>query len=458
MVKYHFGKGSACLNIVLLLVGLLSSTCWSQSLDDWKQNLQNGSKAAAEVELFAIVGSNTVGEKLAPALVTDFLKQQGFDNISVKTTGSAHKKKVQARWMSPAGAVVVSVPVEAQGSSTGFKALMAHHADLAASSRPIKDKEVADLAFMGDMQSVDNEHIIAIDGLAIIVHPSNPLTKLPLQVIQNIFAGKVTNWSQVGGRKGAIDVYARDDRSGTYDTFKRLVLNGSNLVAGAKRFESNDDLSAAVQSDVNAIGFVALPSVGAARALAVSDGVAVPLSPTELTVATEDYPLSRRLYFYSADQAGQKPVVRAFLEYVRGNSGQAIVDQTGYVAQALFSLPVEAEDGRLAGWQRMNLNIRFDDASSTLDNKSEIDVQRLADFLSAKENQKRKVALVGFSNPVAGTNHSTISRLRAQNVRWALRGKEIRNKVSTLAGSAVTVSDPHSLNAERNRRVEVWIQ
>jgi phosphate transport system substrate-binding protein len=350
------------------------------------------------------------------------------------------------------------VPIEAKGSSTGFKALKAGRSDLAASSRPIKSEEVKQLSHLGLMTSVNNEHIVAIDGLAIIVHPSNPLSQLPLQAVQNIFSGKVSNWSQVGGRAGAISIYARDDQSGTYDTFKRLVLNKASLHRKASRFESNDDLSDAVQQDEAGIGFVALPSIGAAKALAVSDGVATPLSPSEFSVATEDYPLSRRLYFYGADHASRKPVISDFINFMRSDAGQAMVADSGYVAQSLFSLPVPSGDSRLADWQRMNLNIRFVDGAADLDNKSIVDVERLADFLSSEANANRKVTLVGFSNPRDGVSQASLSRLRAQNVRWALRNRGIRNKVGALAGNAVAVSDPSSLNAQRNRRVEVWVR
>lgn len=460
MVKYRYGNGSAFLVVVSLVLGLMSGSVWAAG--DWKLGLEKGlqqpAQSAAEVELFSVAGSNTVGEKLAPALIVGFLKARGFSDVTVVSTNVAHSNKVTARLQGGARPIKVTVPVAAKGSSTGFKGLLSGSADLGASSRPIKGEEVASLMSLGDMRSIENEHIIAIDGLAIIVHPENPLTQLPLQTIQNIFSGKVSNWSQVGGQKGAIQLHARDDNSGTYDTFKRLVLNGAALSSRAKRYESNDDLAAMVQTDTNAIGFVALPSVGAAKPLAVSDGVATPLSPSELTVATEDYPLSRRLYFYSAAAAERKPVVHDFLDYVHSNAGQAIVDQTGYVAQSLYSLSLPSADSRLSGLLRLNLNIRFQDGSSALDNKSKMDVQRLADFLARPDHQNSQVTLLGFSNPVTGASQASLSRLRAQNIRWALRTAGIRHKVSALAGNALAVSDPLSPNADRNRRVEIWIQ
>ena len=455
MVKYRYGNGSAFLCSVMFFLCALSAPVSAAS--DWKSELEQDALTQSEITLFKVVGSNTVGEKLAPALISAFLTAQGFSDVQVLDTRVSHSRKVVARAQFGDRPVVVAVPVAAHGSSTGFKALLDGSADLGASSRPIKDSEVSQLSALGNMRELGNEHIIAIDGLAVIVNKGNPISKLPLDSIREIFAGKITKWSTVGGRSAAIKIHARDDNSGTYDTFKRLVLAGSKLSSKAKRYESNDDLSAAVQSDVDAIGFVALPSIGAAKALAVSDGVAVALAPSEMTVATEDYPLSRRLYFYSATGAGLKPVVSEFLAFVHSNAGQAVVARSGYVAQALYALPMQSDDGRLADLERMNLNIRFQDGSSALDNKSKMDVERLAHFLGQPEHADSRITLVGFSNPLVGTGRASLSRLRAQNVRWALRAEGIRNRISALAGNAVSVSDPGSLNADRNRRVEIWI-
>ena len=459
MVKYRYGNGSAflcgVLCSVIFFLGVLSAPVSAASV--WKSELQQEALTQSEITLFTVVGSNTVGEKLAPSLISAFLQAEGFKDVQVVDNGALHSRKVIARGQFGERNAVVAVPVEAHGSSTGFKALRDGTADLGASSRPVKESEVAELSALGDMRELGHEHIIAIDGLAVIVHQNNPIATLPLDTIRDIFAGKITQWSSVGGRSAAIKLHARDDNSGTFDTFKRLVLNGGKLSAKAKRYESNDDLSAVVQSDVDAIGFVALPSIGGAKALAVSDGVAVALAPSEMTVATEDYPLSRRLYFYSGTGKDIKPVVSEFLRFVHSNAGQKVVSQSGYVAQALYALPMHSDDGRLAGLERMNLNIRFQDGSSALDNKSKQDVERLAHFLAQPQFSGSNLTLVGFSNPLAGTGRASLSRLRAQNVRWALRAEGIRNPVSALAGNAVSVSDPTSLNADRNRRVEIWI-
>ena len=96
-----------------------------------------------------------------------------------------------------------------------------------------------------------------------------------------------------------IKIYARDNKSGTFDTFKTLVLGAKALAPGAARFEDSNTLSEAVAGDRNGIGFIGLPYVHGAKALAVSEEGARALQATRLTVATEDYPLSRRLCLYT---------------------------------------------------------------------------------------------------------------------------------------------------------------
>jgi phosphate transport system substrate-binding protein len=118
----------------------------------------------------------------------------------------------------------VVIEVAAHGSSTGFTALKTASADLAASSRPIKDSELLDLEALGDLKSAEAEQVIAIDGLAIILHPRNPLKQLDTEQLARIFSGEVKTWEDLGGHGGSIHLYARDDQSGTYDTFKELVL------------------------------------------------------------------------------------------------------------------------------------------------------------------------------------------------------------------------------------------
>jgi phosphate transport system substrate-binding protein len=108
------------------------------------------------------------------------------------------------------------------------------------------------------------------------------------------------------------NLYARDEKSGTWDTFKDRVL-GSSALASAKRFEDSRELATAVSRDPDGIGFVGLPYAVGVKVLKIADRGAIALRPNTLTVRTEDYPLSRRLYFYVP--ANAKPEAREFVRF-----------------------------------------------------------------------------------------------------------------------------------------------
>lgn len=424
---------------------------------DWKQALGERVQRGSEVALFGISGSNTLGARLAPALVQAFFAAEGLQDVHI-TALRENEQRIEGVWMGGARPIRVTVAVKAHGTRTGFEALQRGEADLAAASRPLTETEAQGLASLGNLRSPGQEHVVAIDGLAIIVHPDNPLRQLDIAQITALFNGSVNNWRALGGPERQVRIYARDDKSGTYDTFERLVLRGASLDKRALRFESNDLLAQSVMADPGGVGFVPLANAAQAHALAVADSQVAALPPTVLTVASEDYLLSRRLYLYSLPEQRRSAGVSAFLAFVQSDAGQRIVEGSGFVAQALHPVAVNPADARLLGWQRLNLNLRFADGASDLDTKAQVDVERLASYINRQGAGDVQLTLVGFSNPLSSHGQSALSRLRAQNVRWALRQQGVRSPIETLAGDAVLVADPRSPQADRNRRVEVWIR
>lgn len=423
----------------------------------WKQSLGQHLENRGDIRLFDISGSNTIGARLAPALVQSFLRAEGLDDVQVSPLGE-NEQMISAIWKGTARPVRVSVTVKAHGTRTGFAALQQGEADLAAASRPLTAAEVETLAVPGNLRAPGQEHVIAIDGLAIIVHPDNPLRQLTMTQIRQLFSGAVSNWRDVGGSQRQVRVYARDDKSGTYDTFASLVLRGTPLQAQTVRFESNALLAQSVAADPAGIGFVPLANIGQAVAVAVADDNVPGLRPDVLTVAAEDYLLSRRLYLYSLPDGQRSPALSAFLEFVLADAGQQVVEQNGFVAQAMHPVAVDPADARLLGWQRLNLNIRFADGASDLDNKALVDIERLTTYLNRPPIGAPQLTLVGYSNPAPAQGQAALSRLRAQSVRWALRQQGVRGDIETLAGDSVLVADPQSPQADRNRRVEVWVR
>ncbi|WP_430462112.1 substrate-binding domain-containing protein [Thalassolituus sp. LLYu03] len=419
-----------------------------------------GSSILAQERLFTIQGSNTIGAELGPNLVKSYLEAKGAKNVAVQV--SAENETLVSGLISATGQTV-SVLIAAHGSGTGFKGLVEHSADIAAASRPAKDKEVALLAGMADLHSPESEHIIGIDGLAIIVNSGNQIADLSVQEIGGIFSGEYQDWSELGGKAGPIHVYARDDKSGTYDSFTSMVMGDKSLVANAKRFESNAELSDSVSGDVYGIGFVGLSSVRSAKLVSVSDGTAKSLLPNKLTVATEDYALARRLFMYTDDQP-ENPYVSEFINFAQDDAGQQIVADTGFISQELKAVMPEfyeelPDDFRAITneAQRLTINFRFQEGSAKLDNKALKDLERLVAYLA---NHKGELVLVGFGDPKKTEKRSQLlSKLRAMAVRRELVRYGIYPAISVGYGENLPVASVNGQEGRmKNRRVEVWVR
>lgn len=417
----------------------------------------------AVVTLLRMQGSNTIGEHLAPKLAAAYLEAKGIKNVRVQPSGVENESIVKGDLISQGK--TVQILIAAHGSSTGFKALMDDTADIWASSRSVKEKEVTEGRKFGDLTSVNNEHILGIDGLAIIVNPKNKVASLTKNQLAGIFAGEITNWSQVGGEDRPVTLYARDDKSGTYDSFKALVLSETQkLSPSALRFESSDLLSSNVAQDEGGIGFIGMAYVGKSKLLAIADGATQAFKPSKLSVATEDYALSRRLYFYTAEKPAN-PYVVEFLRFAEGVSGQQLVEASGFVSQNVSALqPKLAGDlpedylALVKNAERLTVNFRFQPGSAKLDNKAIRDIERLAYYLS-NQGKGKKVYLIGFGDKRKSEDRSKLlSKLRAMAVRRELVRYNFYPDETTGYGEFNPVAGEESSGSNKNSRVEVWIR
>jgi phosphate transport system substrate-binding protein len=419
------------------------------------------SPLAAQEEILRLHGSNTVGQRLAPALVREWAAARGLQE-----TGSARLAEEELRLSFAAGPRRIVVDVHSHGTGTGYRDLLEGRADLWMASRPASGGEVSGAARIGRLDSPAQEHVIALDGLAIIVHPSNAVPALTVDQVRDLFAGRINDWSAVGARPGPVKRYARDDKSGTYDSFRSMVLRDAALAAGTSRFESTDQLAAMVAADPAAIGFVGLAGIGPARALSIADSGTRPLAADRVTVGTEDYVLSRRLFLYNRELPS--PLASDFVEFALGARGQAVVERIGFVSQDLTAVDVaprnDVSDEYLAlvgGARRLSLNFRFGARAALLDTKALRDVERLAEFVRRSGAGSLDVILLGFTDGhEIGTYQAiSLSNERVDLVAQALgeRGVGAR-RVRGMGYAAPVASNETDLGRARNRRVEVWVR
>ncbi len=228
----------------------------------------------------------------------------------------------------------VAIAVTGGGSGTGIAALINGTVDIANASREIKSDEIAAARAQG-IEPV--EFVVAIDALAIIVNHHNPVDRLTLPQLADIFTGRITNWKEVGGRDAPIVLVSRESNSGTHVYFLEEVVrlgdpnNRDIFAAHTLMMPSSVGITSEVSRNPNAIGYDGLGYVTAEeKVIAVARDASSPyVLPAVETAADGSYPLARNLFMYTAGQPSDE--IAAYLDWIRGPEGQAIVKALGFV-------------------------------------------------------------------------------------------------------------------------------
>lgn len=416
--------------------------------------------------ILALSGANRIGSALAPALAEEFLKQQGAKEV--KTVPGEKEAEVRVQGILPGDSSPKSIEIRAHGSDSAFDDLATSTADIGMVSRKIRPKESARLAGLGlgNMTSPASEHVVGLDGIAVIASRKNPVNALTMKQVSLVFTGEIRDWSQAGGSSGPINVYVRDEKSGTYDTFKSLVLRDQPLLRSAHRIDNNRKLSEKVARDPNGIGVISIENINEAKAIAISEAGGRAFLPNQLNIATEDYPLTRRLTLFTpANPRSDFP--RKFVDFALSQPGQKIVAMNGFIGQNVaaqkVALPNEAPETyrRLtAGANRLSIDFRFNPGTTALENKSLTDLERVLTFVSDLHYTGDNILLFGFADNTGSKQANlALSQERADAVAREFISLGIKPASVVGFGSDLPVgSDDSPEGRQRNRRVEVWVR
>lgn len=215
------------------------------------------------------------------------------------------------------------ISVQGGGSGVGVAALIDKTCDIADSSRAMKDAEIEQAVNKGVEPKAN---VIAMDGIVVVVNPANKVSALTKQQVMDIYTGKISDWSQIGGDTGKIIVVSRDSSSGTYEAFGVLALKNQIVRSDALLQASNQAVATTVTNTPNAIGYVGIGYVSKSVKALPIEGVTASAD----TVLSNKYPYSRPLYMYTNGEP--KRLVKEFIDFVLSDAGQKLVEESGYVA------------------------------------------------------------------------------------------------------------------------------
>ena len=277
--------------------------------------------ASATLALTLLAGCGSSGN--APASSAASSAPSGGDTEltgSVATDGSTSMKSVigalgESFQNANSGVTFTYNPT---GSGSGIQAVSEGRCDIGLASRGLKDDEKS---------SGLTETVLAYDGIAVVVSPENPVSDLTIEQIADIYTGKITNWSEVGGNDAEIVLIGREAGSGTRDGFESITGTEEECQY-RQELTSTGDVIATVSQNPNAIGYASLSAVkDTVKALSVG-GVA----PSEDTVKDGSYVIQRPFVLVTKDGVTLSPAAQAFLDYALSADAAPIIAQAGAVA------------------------------------------------------------------------------------------------------------------------------
>ncbi len=214
------------------------------------------------------------------------------------------------------------ISVRGGGSGVGIASLIDGACNIADSSRPIKEAELDKAVTNGRSPKAN---VIAMDGICIIVNPSNNINGLAKKQIKDIYTGRVSNWSQLGGPNEKIVVVSRDSSSGTFEAFGELVLQGGKVRPDALLQASNQSVTSIISRTPGGIGYVGLGYLSSGVKAVDVDGI----KASKETVLTGKYSIGRPLFMYT--DGAPKGLSRDFIDFILSKDGQKLVEEEGFV-------------------------------------------------------------------------------------------------------------------------------
>jgi phosphate transport system substrate-binding protein len=438
--------------------------------------------------VLSIQGSTTLGDELMPKLALAFLRDEmKADKTGIRVAGkdSRGHSRLYVWGTIPGRSGRQVIEIYPSESSTAFQCLAdrSHggNCDIGMASRPINSHDQDMYPVLRSIGGRLTEHVVALDAIAVIVNPSNPVSELSIPQLRAIYSGQITNWRELGGLNAPIEFYGRDWASGTFEMFtekvfgKDATISPSNSAVPHERQIADSGLIVdAVMHSENAIGYVSLPMVRGAKAIAISDGSGPALRPTELSIVTEDYPICRRLILYDWDAPGS--LKNAFVRYVVYKPGQTLVTQTPFLELTPKILPAipppnapPAYKQIAVKYSRIGLSFHFSseqidpaaDADSQLDNLARVNVLRLRTYLSQHGGTGNDILLIGFADGhEGGIRNQNLARMRAESVATSLRAIGVivpSENIRDFGAELPVASNETPEGRRKNRRVEAWV-
>jgi len=426
------------------------------------------------VPTLRLAGAERLSRALFPALVEGYAHTRGM--VADRSVTGADRFAYVLR---QGDANVLRLEFTVGTSDSGFAAQAAGQADVALSLRMASDGEAAQ----------NKLRIVGLEALTPVVSPARDVATISLTDLARVLAGEITDWADLGGAAGPIEVVSKDADPAFRAALEQRVLGplGVSLTANLTSFQTYVEVAAEVASNDAAIAVLPVGSLGTAQTLTLVGACGLRSLPRRHSIKAEDYPLTFPLYYYLPNRRLPPPAL-GFLAWLNTAEAQLVIRRAGLVDLGATEIPVEAQGERLAaaiavagrevgltelqrmvrffaGRDRLSTTFRFEQGEVVLDAPSRSQLQSIATAIRSGRFNGRHLTLVGFSDadgPAAANR--TLSRARAEAVHAALlrllggAAPEGATIDTEGFGEAMPMGcDDTELGRHINRRVELWV-
>ncbi|MDW3223741.1 MAG: phosphate ABC transporter substrate-binding/OmpA family protein [Paracoccaceae bacterium] len=436
-----------------------------------------------------VSGSATMGAVLMPALIEGFALRNGYTaEREVEDKTHFTYTLTDDRTEKPAAIFYFRVT----NTNEGFADLLANEADMVMALREIRPDEQlrAKEAGMGDMTGDNRSRVLALDAIVPIVAPNNPVRDISPINLARAFAGRITNWTELGGPDAPISLHAPAAETGLGQAIEDEVIAPAELQMSPNviRHDRGVELALSVASDPFALGVASFAEVGNAEALRLTGPCGRALRATRRSIKMEDYPLTAPMFVYLPARRLPK-IAREFLAFTSGPTAQIVIRRAGFVDQAPEEVPIDEQGNRLANaiaaagpevglvelqrlirtlapMKRLTTSFRFESGSVRLDAQSRSNIQQMARALEQGRYDARRLLFVGFSDSEgAAYTNKKIALSRAEAVRLAIIDAaeiadldRVQLDVDAFGEAMPMACDTSAWGRQANRRVEVWVR
>ncbi len=426
---------------------------------------QEGSESSIskDFDVLVVYAGSHVNPSLVEELVKEFLNQQGVLEVEQFPTNDAMLTTFLGRFGDHSSRKSIKVSVHRIVGSPDK--LQPDEIYIGKLDRDDLNGQWAESA--NRVKYSNNAYEIGLESLVLIVHPENPVILLSKDQVAAMLSGLITDWQQVRGRSGRINIYSHVDSNGNSEESIRSMISQNMPLSDGIKFRNDPvDIVNAVNSDVFAIGMVPYPYAGDAKILGVSVAGMTPIIPNQHTLSRHHYPFAQLIFLYTPPSS-MNWLNEKFKAFVQSNPGRTMLARVGYTVPENITQGLAKDQATVWDFDRLtktamelSYKIHFDPQSTTLSGSGYRDVQRVAEFLKELDMSDKRLMIFGFTDSLGSPKFNVaLSEKRAQAVAEMLKQYGVDSDIVVGFGAQNPMASNETIaGRNKNRRVELWLE